>query len=479
MIEASYSYPTAPLALILSVAMTFWLFAKYPPARATFLALLISYLVLPTAYGWDLKGVTMLDKGTIPLFSSLAACAVMAPRAFANVRLTGLTFLLLVGVLGGPVVTALTNSDSFSVGPTVLPGLVPWDGVAIARELFFQIALPFLVGRMLVRRVAELEEFLRILVAAFLLYSIPMLFEIRMSPQLHNWVYGYFPHSFGQQARAGGFRPAVFVGHGLPLAIVTGYAVFASAVLWWRGRKIRGFSPPLVTLYLGGVLVLCKTLSAMSYAAAGSLTTFFTSPKTQARLAMLVAVIVLAYPMLRSYDYFPTKFLTSLSSSASEERSESLAFRFTNEEALLAHARERLLFGWGSYGRNRVFDPTEGTDITTIDGLWIILISQTGAVGFLSVFGLMLLPVFQTGRALRNIPSEAGRRVVSATALLVAMNWADSLPNALSGGYPLLFLTGAFSGVVATYRKPQPVRRARPERAVAATGTFGSPVPLR
>lgn len=55
----------------------------------------------------------------------------------------------------------------------------------------------------------------RFLVIAGLIYTVPMLYEIRMSPQLHTIFYGYFPHSFGQQARGGGFRPVVFMGHGL------------------------------------------------------------------------------------------------------------------------------------------------------------------------------------------------------------------------------------------------------------------------
>jgi hypothetical protein len=477
-IESGNAYPTVPLALILFAPVTFALFASYPPYKAAFLSTLFGSLLLPVGYAWDLPGVTTLDKATIPLLSSYLACVFLAPREFRHLRVQGWTLALIATLAIGSVITAVTNSDHYSIGPITIQGLTPWDGVAIFRKWVFSLLLPYLLGRMLMRNVAQLEALLRPLVFGFLLYSLAMLWEIRMSPQLHTTVYGYFPHSFLQQARSGGFRPVVFVGHGLPLAILTSFAVLASAMMWKRGMRIRGLPPAGVTAYLAAVVVLCKTYSAMAYASVGTALIYFCSPKTQARVAAAIACIVLAYPLLRTFDLFPTTTLTSLSDSADAERSESLAFRFTNEDLLLAHARQRALFGWGSYGRNRVFNE-DGTDIAVTDGLWIILLGESGAVGFLSAFGLMLLPVLQTGRALRNVRSESDRRLLASFALLIALNWADSLPNALSGGLIMLFLTGAFSGVVSAYQKPRPVPQELAKPALATTGSFGAMEPLR
>ena len=478
MIEAVNAYPTAPLALILWVPATFALFSSFPPYRAAFLSLLIAALVLPVAYSWDLRGIMPLDKSTIPLLSSIVACAFVAPAEFRHLRLNGATLMLIAVIAIGPVITASTNGDPYSVGGTDMPALTTWDGVAIFRGLAISVIMPFLLGRMLLRNVSQLESLLRPMVAAFLIYSLAMLYEIRMSPQLHTTLYGYFPHSFAQQARSGGFRPVVFVGHGLPLAIITSFAVLASAILWRRGRRVRNLPPAWVTLYLGAVVVLCKTFSAMVYAGLGTVVMFFGSARTQARIALLIACLVLAYPLLRAFDLFPTTILTELSDSASTERSESLAFRFENEDRLLEHARARPLFGWGSYGRNRVFDE-EGMDISVTDGLWIILLGEVGAVGFLGVFGLMLLPVFQTRRALRNVGSESDRRLIASFALLVALNCADSLPNANSGGTLMIFLTGAFSGVVTAYQRPRPKPREPEKPAAPGIGSFGSLEPIR
>ena len=468
MSEGSDASVTALLALLLCVPFSIGLFYRFPPYKAAFLALLIGALVLPVGYGWDVPGVTRLDKGSLPLFASIAGCLIAAPSQVRYLRIRGPTLLFLAAILIGPFLTAASNELPVDVGGgVVLQGLTARDGFALFRALAFTLAVPFLFGRMLVRSVAQLEYLMRAIVAALLIYSIPMLYEIRMSPQLHIMVYGYFPHSFLQQARAGGFRPVVFIGHGLPLAILTAFATLASVMLWRRRRRIRGLPPAVVSGYLGALLVLCKTFSAMVYGAAGGALIYLASPKIQARVSAVLAAIVLSYPVSRAMDFFPTTTLVQLSDSASEERSDSLAFRFRNEDVLLSHARERWLLGWGGYGRDRVFND-EGADISVTDGLWIILLGQLGAVGFLAVFGLMVAPIFQCGRALRNVASEADRRLLASVAVLVAFNWVDSLPNALSGGIVMVFVTGAFSGAVESYRKPQRRLRAPDEKPLAS-----------
>ena len=466
MIEAISAYPTAPMALILIIPLSFLLFSSLPPYRAAFTCLLVSVLLLPVGYGWTVPGLTILDKATIPLLASFAACAATAPGEFRNMRLHRGTLFFVSAIAIGSFMTAVTNLEPYFVGGIVLPPLALWDGVAILRVAGFQFILPFLLGRMLVRDVAQLEGLLRAFVVGMLIYSIPMLWEVRMSPQLHSAVYGYFPLSFAQQMRDGGFRPVVFVGHGLPLAIITSFAVIASEILWRRGRRLWGLPSALLTTYLIAVVAVCKTLSAMVYAGAGSAVVLLGSPRMQVRAATLIAAISLAYPILRGFDLFPTSTLEQLSGAASEERSDSLAFRFNHEDALLEHARERWLFGWGGWGRNRVIDE-EGRDISVTDGLWIILLGQGGAVAFLSTFGLVLLPVFRCSRALVNLTSESDRRLLASLALLVALNWADSLPNALSGGVVMVFLTGAFSGVVDVYQRPRARRPETPERGRA------------
>ena len=73
---------------------------------------------------------------------------------------------------------------------------------------------PFYIGSRFLCSDKGRSELLKAFPVAALFYSLPMLLEVRISPQLHRWVYGYFPHSFVQQVRYGGYRPVSFLSTG-------------------------------------------------------------------------------------------------------------------------------------------------------------------------------------------------------------------------------------------------------------------------
>src|SRR5262249_13356926 len=141
--------------------------------------------------------------------------------------------------------------------------------------------LPFFLARQLLRDAESNIEVLRVLVLAGLAYSVPALFEVRMSPQLHAWIYGFFPHSFGQQIRDGGFRPVVFLGHGLLVAFFMMTTAVAAAAFWRTRSRLIRMPAEGITAYLGGVLLLCKALGAFIYGAVLVPLVRFTRPQVQ------------------------------------------------------------------------------------------------------------------------------------------------------------------------------------------------------
>ena len=94
-------------------------------------------------------------------------------------------------LLVGPVLTSYLNGDTIVVGYRVLPGVGVYDGIS---AFLSQLALflPFLLGRRILQDASGAEAIVRALALAGLLYSLPMLLEIRLSPQLSNWIYGFF-----------------------------------------------------------------------------------------------------------------------------------------------------------------------------------------------------------------------------------------------------------------------------------------------
>jgi len=416
-----------------------------PIGEATVWTILGGYILLPAGWAIKFPMIPPIDKASMPCASALIICLLMRRNALAAWKHFGLIEVVTLIYVCSPVITALLNGDDIRGGGTVLPGVGLYDGLSTVEYQLLQI-IPLLLARQFLRSPRDTEMLLRIFVITGLLYSLPMLLEVRLSPQLHNWIYGYFPHSFAQQIRQGGFRPVVFLGHGLLVAFLAMISVLASAALWRSRTRVARLLPPIsVTIYLSAVLVLCKTLGAVIYTVALLPLVRFASARLQLRVAAMLTIAALLYPSLRATDLVPTESLLSLAASFNEERAESLATRFYNEKQLLDRASERFWFGWGRYGRNRIIDLETGKDESITDGLWILTMGQFGYVGFLAQFGLWTLIVFRAVGAARRIGDPISKNRLAALTVIFSVYVIDQLPNAPMS--PLMWLiAGAVLG---------------------------------
>ena len=419
------------------------LFQLRPIAQALLWTILGAQLLLPVGTSIKFEMIPAFDKGSIACLSALLGCLLVGRRPrFPNGF--GAPEILILMLLIAPFITAELNSDPFRAGGMTLPGIEHYDAISavVAQLIFF---VPFLLGRLVLRSSADNQEVLRVLVTAGLIYSLPMLFEVRMSPQLHTWIYGYFPHSFGQQMRDGGFRPVVFIGHGLGVAFFAMTTVVAATALWRTQVRIFRLPAGIITLYLGVVLLLCKTLGSLVYTALATPLVRYATPRLQLKLATVLVSIALLYPTLRAADLLPTTQLVDMATWVSEERAESLKFRFDQEQQLLDHASKRFLFGWGRFGRNRVYDEQSGRDLSVTDGRWIITMGQFGFFGFLAEFGLLALPIFRAAKALRWAGTFFDQVSLAALSLILAINVIDLLPNSSLSPFTWL-IAGALLG---------------------------------
>lgn len=465
----------ATAALLAWPLVAAYLYRTRPISEATVWTILGGYLLLPAAWGIKFPMIPPIDKTSIPSFSALVACLLLRPGGLTRWKRLGAIELLALIFATSPIITALLNGDDIR-GARVLPGIGLYEGISSFEYQLIQI-IPLILGRQFLSSPRDTEMLLRVLVFTCLLYSIPMLLEIRLSPQLHTWVYGYFPHSFIQQIRAGGFRPVVFLGHGLLVAFLTMIAVLASATLWRSRTRIGRIPPVAVTIYLGAILVLCKTMGALVYAVVLLPIVRFTSARTQLRVAAALTIVALLYPSLRAADLVPAETLLSFAATFSDERAESLATRFYNEKKLLEHASERFWFGWGRFGRNRVIDLETGQDESIADGLWIITMGQFGYVGFLAQFGLWGLIVFRAVRSAGRIADATQKTRLATLAIILAVFTIDQLPNAPIS--PLMWLiAGALLGraedALRTRSPARQVRSLPQSEQLAATGDGGT-----
>jgi hypothetical protein len=450
----------ASFALLMWPVVALWLYSTRSAIQATLWTIIAAMLVLPVGASVKIPGVPQFDKVSIPNICALIGCALFARKQIPSSGRFGAAQVLVAMALIAPFITSELNTDAIIIADRFLPASSHYDAVSAMVAQYISL-IPFFVGRRMVRSSEDTIEVLRVMVIAGAIYSIPILFEVRMSPQLHNWVYGYQPSEFIQQVRAGGYRAVVFLGHGLLTAFFIATTAIAAAALWRMRLPVMRLSPGGLMSYLLVILALCRSLGPVVYGAILVPIVRFAGPRLQVKVAIMLVVFSLFYPMLRLTDAFPTKFLVDTAAATSVDRAGSLQFRFDNEDRLLTHASKRLWFGWGRFGRARVYNEDTGKDDSVTDGAWIITLGTFGLFGFSAVFGLLTLPVFRAWSSIRRAQSAHDAIALAALSLILAVNVIDLLPNASLTPCTWL-LAGALLGRAEVLRlSVRPVQRAR------------------
>lgn len=444
--------PMALLALFSLIPLTAYVFWSKRPQLAVLIVVFFAALFGPEGAFIKLPLVPPLDKVSLPYVLLFAFAIVKARGRMKRAKLMrGIDLLIAMAFIAG-FVTFSNNGDALTYGSwrsVTLPPLAINDGLQLGFQELLIAGLPFMLGRALFRSPRDLRDLLHFLVVAGLLQTAFIWVELRLSPQFHTWVYGYGAHSdFLQTIRWGGYRPMVFTAHGLALALFMLVSFLACLVLRRAGEvKIRDrWRIGRVAIYLGVVLVLCKSTGAILYALILVPVVLRSTPERQMKLASILGILVLLYPALRASDLVPTEWLVEQAKAISPERAQSLEFRFDNEELLLEKGRERIAFGWGGHGRRSVYDDELGKEIAVADGHWIIVLGARGIVGFIQAFGLLVFPIFFARRRFEKLTNEAERRTLAGFTLIVAICAFDLLPNGLFSNYIYLF-AGALMGM--------------------------------
>ena len=421
--------------------VVFWLLSKYPAKQAIFFAITLSVMFLPNGFSVDYPLIPPIDRETLTSLS-LAAVLFFTGKKF-KLFPPGIPSKILIGYLIVLVISTELNSDAFVIGSKVFPALTHYDALSTIVRVLLTL-MPFFLGRFFLNNIEDNEKIFKALVLMGLIYTPFMLIELRLSPQFHNWVYGYSNVEFQQQMRGDGYRPTVFYGHGLGLAFWISTCVIAALALQKNKMRVSMFSASKVAIYLAIILVLCKTWSAMIYALLALFFIFRLKPVKQTKWALIIAVIVFTYPAAKIADIFPDREIVSTIFQYSPARAQSLEFRFENETILLARALERPYFGWNGWGRNRIYD-SNGKDNSVTDGRWIIELGVNGFMGFIFFYAILLMPLFYAHKNIENIQEPRQKVYFAALSIILAICIFDSVPNAGMGVMHLL-LAGALLG---------------------------------
>jgi hypothetical protein len=432
----------AQVALYAWVPLGILFFRLFKPVTAATVTLLGASVLLPANFTVNPPGLPPVDRHVASGIAALIGFFLFAPPETRRLRRLEWPVILILVLATSTFITTITNPDPLRYGDFVLPALSAYDAMGLVFNRGLTIGVPFFVGMRLIRSTEDVLAALRIIVLFGLAYVPLVLWEARMSPQLHTTLYGYFPHDFLQHIRAGGFRPVVFTGSGLECGLFMATAVVASVGLLQHGTKVLGLPPILTVLAVMVGLFACISLGPLLYGLLVPTLMLGTRATIQAKVSIALSFVILLYPLLRSQDLFPTEAFVSAAESVSSDRAYSLNFRFRNEDLLLERARDRALFGWGSWARSHVFDASTGKDESVTDGYWIIELGSYGLAGFLSFFSLLLAPGVLSARRIRAIPPGRPRQAVVVLILLVLVRAIDLIPNGFLAPITL-FLAGS------------------------------------
>ena len=303
------------------------------------------------------------------------------------------------------------------------------------------------------------------------------LYEIRMSPQLHTLVYGFHQHSFAQNMRDGGYRPMVFMQHGLMVAMWMGMTALVGVWLW-KSKVVRHvWEIPMYVLVPAMLLTvyLCKSKYALLLLVTGVGTLYLAKWLRMRAVVVALLMIPPTYMLLRSEGVITGQELIAQAKSIfGEERSESLAVRLNNENALAARAMERAWFGWGGWGAARVTGD-DGKDLVT-DSLWIITLGKSGWVGLAALTAMLLLPMLLVCKDWRiELWTHPMVAPVVVLGMMTSLYMFDHLMNGMVN--PIFMLAvGAVSS--AHYAVLTMVRRPMPQGMQRRPQMMQRPVPI-
>ena len=378
----------AKAALLAWTPLVFAMFALLKPRHAVLAAYLGGWLFLPV-FGIRIPVLPDLDKTSVTSMAVLLCVAIFDVNRILSFRVRWFDLPMLAWCVT-PFFSSVDNNLGYHDGASAILGHVVMWG------------LPYFIGRLYFADYDAARELAIAIFVGGLIYVPLCWLEMRLSPQLHNWVYGFRPSDFRQSVREGGYRPTVFMQHGLAVAMWMTAASICGVWLWMSGalRKLLDVPMEWILPFLLLTTVLCRSKGATLCLMGGIAVLLWIKYVKNALPLLLLVAVAPAYMVLRTTQILPAGPIIAVASSFfPENRVQSLATRLNAEDLLTDRAMDAKWFGWGRWNKQepafpkwRIFNE-KGKDIAPTDGLWVIVLGTTGLVGLVSITTALLLPV--------------------------------------------------------------------------------------
>lgn len=433
------------LALIGWILISIQLFMSKEPQRATLIIVLGSFLFLPMSI-IEIPFFPNLNKGTAIGFGIFFGEIFSGAKTKHPMKMSSYDLPMLLWCFLVPLASSLSN------------GLGLYDGIVGLMERVFSWGMVFWAGRRYFGSPSSMRALTMAMMLGGLLYVPLILIEIRVSPILHYRLYGYLPHSFLQHIRYGGYRPIVFMSHGLMVALWM--AVTTTITFWlWKVKgvaSIAGLPTGLAFVILAVSTILCKSANGVVFMLFGITTCLIYLRNRSSRLLRWLLLSIPFYIAFRLYGIINMEQIELFMARIFDaERVSSLMIRLLQEDLFGAKALLRPWFGWGWMGRAWPVNPETGTQLVSmVDSFWIIAFSTSGFLGLASVYLSLGLGPFRILKASGKPRATAsgGTSNFAADAVVLSIILAFFMIDSLINGMvaPIYILC---AGALASYQE--------------------------
>jgi hypothetical protein len=443
-------------ALLGYIPFVVCLFALLEPRKAVIYGYIVAWLFLPMSH-IPLHGFTDYNKMSAAGFGILFSAMIFDMDTVLSFRLSVWDLPMIIWCFC-PLLSSLANS---SVGNA----LGWYDGIVSIAYQTTRWGLPYFIGRIYFTDLKGLRELAMGIVVGGLLYVPLCWYELRFSPQLHAMVYGFYQYEFAQARRYGGWRPIVFMQHGLAVALWMTSCAVTACWLWWTRteRDVLGIPMGFAVLLLVGTAAALHSVGAAVLLVLGLLVSLATYYTRSAVWIAILSLIPVTYVACRVTGTWNPQSLAKVIEGQDERSGSSYSYRVVNEEILLKTALKRPIFGWGGWNRFRS-EGARNASRGVPDQMWVIALGENGVVGLTAFLISLTLPVFLL---LKRIPAaywrNPGAAAAAAMAVLLALYMWDNLFNAMVN--PIFVMgAGALTGMKFSIRPGSQSPVARPVR---------------
>jgi len=235
-----------PLIMYGWIPIVLYMYVQFPPRRAVIIGMLGAWLLLPLA-SYILPGIPIYTKMSAACYGILLATVLYDFGRLSKYRFSWIDIPMLLWCLS-PFPSSLTNN------------LGLYDGFSAAFGQTVTWGFPYFVGRIYLNGFSGLRDLALGTFFGGLVYVPLCLYEIRLTASLHTRIYGFggTGRGFEQAIRYGGYRPSVFMEHGLMVGVWMMTASLVGIVLWRAGVIKTLWNIPVS--WLIGLLVITFVL---------------------------------------------------------------------------------------------------------------------------------------------------------------------------------------------------------------------------